>query len=262
VQNAGLLFVSLKAADPVADDRSYMAIKANIDTAALEGIDVLEVTLNSLEIELNQAASPTDPGLEALDWTTSVNLNPTQWTEDGAIAAADYDLLAATNGDGEAPAETDTQIDLDEGVFRLFADAEIVVADFIYVAGQIAVEKRDSVPVREIGATESFNASVLSLGIADAAVFAGVGGELFDPDAYDPLDPAAEDSGATGVVLTIDALGLVIVKENPVPLAEGETPPVTPPFLKSYFAMKASGSAALVGLDNIVLGGTLNVAIN
>jgi hypothetical protein len=257
VASAELVFASITSSDPILDARGYFGLKANIDTATLEGVDVIAATLNNGALELNSAATKGSlTPLTVLDWNQSVNLDSTEWDAATVIDTASYDVLSAINGNGIVAPETDTVLDMTRDGVALYADATIIINDFIYARGEASLVSEQNVAARTLDNATSFNTTVLRLGLANVAVFAGNGVPDYLTDAetgrVTGVDPA---SNVTGVTLNVSSLGVLLVKESP------SVPGATTP-LRSWYAIKASGDAALLGVDGLVLSGTLNVTVN
>jgi len=257
VASAELVFASITSANPVLDARGYFGLKANIDTATLEGVKVIDATLNNGTLELNTAAIKGSlTPLSVLDWNQAVNLDSTEWTTQAAIDAATYDVLSATNVNGFVAPDTDTVLDMTRDGVALYADATIIINDFIYARGEASLVSELNVAARTLDDATTFNTSVLRLGLANVAVFAGNGVPDYLTDAgsgrVTGVDPA---SNVTGVTLNVNSLGVLLVKESPT------VPAATTP-LRSWYAIKASGDAALLGVEGLELSGTLNVAVN
>ncbi|MBT8143978.1 MAG: hypothetical protein KJO55_04710, partial [Gammaproteobacteria bacterium] len=140
---------------------------------------------------------------------------------------------------------------------RLFVGGDFMVSidNFIYVSGSVALERKELF-AKTVGSTSSTKMSVLAFGAQSVRAFVGVGetdtlveGELDDVDTL--------NQNAIGVHLMLDEFALVLMKPvTPV------TEPATDPSTKSYFSLKASGGAELVGVDAVQLAGTLNLSVN
>jgi hypothetical protein len=95
--------------------------------------------------------------------------------------------------------------------------------------------------------------TVVTLGANDAVEVNGATyGDRNDEGTVGTVDvgeTAELNAGALGVSMTIDEMALVLMK------------PVATSTL-SYYALKASGSAELIGVDDVTLSGRLNISIN
>jgi len=130
---------------------------------------------------------------------------------------------------------------MDQSGFSLFAAATIEIEGFVYIQGDITLTKTDKVAAREVGSTTAFEASVLSVGVANAVVFAGIGtpaiDETTDGDGNVTSRRVDADSDATGVALSLDSMGLHIVKEMAADPATAD-----PTQLRSWMVVKATGA--------------------
>ncbi|SFS22515.1 LEPR-XLL domain-containing protein, partial [Yoonia litorea] len=247
VETAEVVFASLKAADPLTDGRGYSTLKAEIAGASLTGIDPITVDLDALVLELNSAKNALVPTatVDVLDWGNSINLDPTAWAS-GDTGITGQDTFDAISADGDTPDGTlRPLIDSSINGFKVFADATIVVSEFVFITGKVAISQQNGIAAREVGSTAAFTTSVLSIGISDAVVFAGVG--------WADGDTLATTEG-TGIGLTVDSLGLFIVKEV------NAAKPVTE--LRKWTSLKASGGAELIGVDDVILKGDLDLVVN
>ncbi|KKN12844.1 hypothetical protein LCGC14_1012390, partial [marine sediment metagenome] len=255
VASADLLFASITSSNPTLDTRGYFGLKANIDTATLVGVPGIVATLNNAKLEMNSAASKgsTAP-LDVLDWTRAVNFTSTEWSAAVAINTDTYDVFSATNI-YQAPIPTNvTVLDLTRDGIALYGDATIIVKDFIHIRGEATLISEQNVVARTLTNAATFNTSVLKLGLANVVVFAGTSAPSYLTDATGRATAVDPNSNATGIALTVDSLGLMMVKEAPTTTTTAE--------LRSWYAIKARGSAELIGVDNLVMRGTLNVAVN
>ena len=108
------------------------------------------------------------------------------------------------------------------------------IADFVHVSGSFAMEKGDDIFITREGEATTRKVTLMRIGISGGTVFAGVG--------------TAADG--VGVSLTNVSLGLALMKDAP---GVGTN---------TYTALKATGTATLVGVDALVLTGTLQVELN
>ena len=129
------------------------------------------------------------------------------------------------------------------------------IEGFVYVSGTMALQKR-TIFARTVGSSVSTEMSVLAIGAYNLRVFAGVGDADSD-DNFEVDEVGTLQDNAIGVSLGVQDLALLLMK--PLPDTTGMTPV---PSTKSYFALKATGSADLIGVEGVSLGGTLTIEIN
>ena len=122
-------------------------------------------------------------------------------------------------------------------LLEIAGTADIAIGTFVFVHGSFVFETGGDVFVTPSGTTQTVHVSLLEIGIGDASVFAGVGAS------------DASGAGGIGVSLSHVTLGLALMKE-----IGGSG--------RSYYAVSASGGAALVGVPGITLNGTVQVQVN
>ena len=239
----GYLALAMIKSSNLADDRSYMAITASLSGAELLGIPGLVIKATELRLEINKASSATNPNLAALNWNTAVDLDASAPT-----FGADPVEIEFTN----APISV-LPVTYNGTFLRLMADVTINIADFIYITGTIAVERKDlAAKVGTLPGTTTM--TTLSIGASDVVAFVGVATDLNDDDVIDETEATAAN-GALGLSLGIPELALVLMK--PV------DPTGTNPSTKSYFALNATGTASLVGLEDVLaISGSLTLQVN
>ncbi len=122
-------------------------------------------------------------------------------------------------------------------LLEIAGTADIGIGSFVFVHGSFVFETGGDVFVTPSGTTQTVHVSLLEIGVGDASVFAGVGAS------------DASGAGGIGVSLSHVTLGLALMKE-----IGGSG--------RSYYALSASGGAALVGVPGITLSGTVQVQVN
>jgi hypothetical protein len=196
-------------------------------------------------------ASMTAKGLPA-DFTLSVmNLN----VQDN-IAAADnsqmnWNALASQAGNVLGLANTPVASLTNNVAFEVAGEMMISILSYVYVSGAFTLERRKMNAQTSSSSSTSTSMSVLSFGANNLRAFIGTApvGSVFNANGGINDDSTLQANNALGVSLTISNLALALMK----PVAAST---------KSYFALKASGSAALIGVDNVTLAGQLNVSVN
>ncbi|KPK35956.1 MAG: hypothetical protein AMJ65_16940, partial [Phycisphaerae bacterium SG8_4] len=218
------LDLAIVGENPEVGIRSWVGVAASIDSMEVHGLpDDFYMSVNDVKLLYNIAA---DDG-SRIDWDS--------------VTQAD---IAAT-----ALANLSSEVEL-----RVTGTLMISIQHFVYVSGSIAVERR-KLFVKTVGSTTSTEVSVLSFGATDVTAFVGVGDDDLDGDGKVDDDAVSNlQSNGLGVSLSIFDLALVLMK--PV-VSEG-----APASTKSYFALKASGGAQLVGIGSVSLAGRLNISIN
>ncbi len=99
--------------------------------------------------------------------------------------------------------------------------------------------------VTPVGGGMPIQVNALEIGASNVNVFVGTGGPYFNPDGT----LASNSDGALGLALSNISLGLALL----TPTAGGST---------TYYALDASGSAQLVGINGLTLMGSLAVEVN
>ena len=146
---------------------------------------------------------------------------------------------------------------------ELFVAGHLLISidGFVYVAGAVTLEKRElQVKTTDTTVAGTQTVSALIIGAKNVKAFVGVGGPYYvdldglDNDGDTVIDEPGEIDpvGAMGVTLELKELALVLMK----------TMPANPVDALSYTAVRASGAAAIVGIDDFVLNGQLDVAMN
>ena len=207
--------------------KKWMGIAAGLDLMTFTGLDpsVFSLRLMNMKLWMNMPAADTTK----IDWTYL------------ADQSADWAL------DGTALAELDNTVE-----FLFFGSFFLNISSFVWVSGTIALQKQELF-AKPIGSTESVKMSVLSIGMYELRVFAGIGNADSDGD-YMVDDVEDLEVNATGVALSVEKMALVLMK----PVVAPEATPST----KKYFSLKGTGTADLVGIDGVTLSGRLTIEIN
>jgi hypothetical protein len=249
VQSGTLGLAILQAAAPAAgapaatiDRRSWLTVSSRINGAGFEGIPGLTLVAHTLQLEINRSSGTPAPP-RVLDWGGAL-----RFADSGAFG----DDLVLTG-----PTGTTVTLGLAGPVLRIAADATLRLEGFVVVDGRFAFEQGPVLEAPIAGTTTRQRVTVMTVGVSDANVFAGIG----DPDSNgDGRFTAADDptaTGAVGVALQDVQVALGLFKPE-APAGPGPAPAAT----KSWLALKASGLAKLVGIDEVRLEGFLTVEVN
>ena len=222
-----------------------MAVVADLAGGEL-ALGPLNLTAHQLQVRMNSASGGAIPP-KPLDWAHALRF--------GATTGAFEDTLVLKIDDADAGVEI-TRPELKGPLLKVAGSVTITFGDFLRVEGSFAFEKGADEFVTLKGATTTTKVTVLKIGISNARVFAGLGPP--DSNGDDVWD--GEDD-AIGIVLNDVNLALALMSTAPPTAAPGTTPPPAPP-VKKYMALKASGSAALVGIDGFELEGAINIELN
>ena len=236
--SSGSLALATIAPDPVrhaGDTRKFMAVRATLSGASLDGIDGITAIAQRLELEINQA-SPVSPTTRALDWANDVDLDPA-----GAFSAS-----------GGVPVGG-SRIELDGTLLRVKGAVALTIQSFVHVSGEFVFEKGATRAITTVGSTTTTQVSVLKVGASNVKAFVGLNGPYWVVQPNGTV--VAQPGEAMGLVIENFELGLALMK--PV-VATGQ-----PASTKSYFALKAGGSARLVGFGDVLqLSATMAVEVN
>ena len=180
-------------------------------------------------VELNGASFSGVPGAFSLEVPLlKVKINQ---ASGGAVppAALDWSKVNAT-----LPGDIAT---LKGKLLLATGSVNIKIADFVEVSGEFAFEKGDDIFITRAGVGEtSRKVSLIRIGINAGTLFAGIN--------------ATNPNERVGLLLSDVSLGLALMKDAP---GVGTT---------SYTALIASGTAQLVGVDELNIFGTLRVELN
>ena len=120
------------------------------------------------------------------------------------------------------------------------------LADFVWASASFALTQ-ETLLVTPVGSTTSVSVTALEIGLANGNLFAGAGNPDSNGNGHFDGGDDPGSVGAVGVSFQNLSLGLVSAKT-----ATGAT----------YFALRARGTGALVGIDGFDIGGTLEVQMN
>lgn len=140
-------------------------------------------------------------------------------------------------------------------LLRVSGYVSISIADFLHVSGQFAFSKSGApLTVKVAGSTTTKQVNVLTIGASDVNAFVGVGGPYFKDSNNDGIideNDTPQADGAMGFVLRNLDFALALFK------------PTATTDASSYYAIKASGGAEVVGIDGITIrANVLGVEIN
>ena len=210
------------------DDVNYMALKADVASAGLVGIDGLTAEVSSLSVVVNKTSSLTAPN-SVLDFV------------DTADNTTDTNAATVSIATGPDSADVILDIDGDEGVLlAVMTNLTLDVFGFVQLDGSLAFKKATgSFIVTDAGthtSTALNNVSYLEVGGHVTSAFAGVGSIGFELTGVD-----------FGILMVGDTKGTVATTDD-----------------VNYMALKADvGSAGLVGIDGLTAEVTsLSVVVN
>ena len=290
IEGGTIFIASLKAKKPAlgstdpADPRTWSAISSNITGARLAGLpEDFVLVADELEIQINQASGGTTPP-DPLNWDADLDIDGNGvFGEDAEdVGTPDEDLKdSLIRGEGADA----VAIDFDGKLLRVAGTLHLRIADFVYATGSFAIEKGDPIFVTPAGAEEQVEVSLLRVGISNANVFVGMGipdsdgdgdfdaddviGDTNGDGVYNPTGATADVNGdgtddepddpeafdSIGVALQDVNLALALMRQEPATVGG-------PPGPLSFTALKASGTAQLLGIPSVTLKGKLNVEFN
>ena len=254
--DSGTLFVATLKAKPAApgattpaDPRTWTAIAANLTGAQLVGLpEDFVFVADTIQLKINQAAggaTPPDP----LDWGAALDIDGDGVFGEDAEDDDPQDALIRGEGVDEV------EIDFAGRILLVAGAVRIRIADFVYVAGQFALEKGDPILVTPVGSATQVEVTLLRVGVSEANVFVGMG----VPDSNgDGIFDGTDDLGAVdsiGIALTDTSLAIALMRQTPA------TPGGTPGPL-SFTALKVTSTATLLGVPAVSLSGTITVQVN
>ncbi|MDX6411751.1 MAG: hypothetical protein QOE91_1267, partial [Gaiellaceae bacterium] len=143
--NTGTVAIAVLRPAAATDTRKWTAISSNISGATLTGVPGINLTAQSLRIEISQASLGATP----LNWAT-------------AIGGAPLHVGSVT-------------LDFSGSLLRLEATATLEIGQFVYASGTFVFEKGDDLFVTPAGAAATVRVSLLKIGVSGGTVFAGVG---------------------------------------------------------------------------------------
>jgi ClpP class serine protease len=210
-----------------AGGKKWVGVAASIDSLGVTGLpDAFTLKIKDLEFFYNVAAS----NGSRMDWK--------------ALAANSTDGFNLGLG---ALALMDNSVE-----FRVAGSVMVAIENFVYVSGSVALQRKELF-VKTVGSATTTKMSILTLGASGLRAFVGIGDA--DSDNDDLVDDDATlAQNAIGVVVGIDDLAIVLAK----PVVAFGAPPST----VSYFALSGGGSASLIGVDGVEIGGRVQISIN
>ena len=221
----GMVMVSASGSEGAAGV-SYMALKADVESASFVGIEGLTATVSSLSVEINNTSDTTTSPNKVLDFHDS---------EDNGD---DGDASSFTISTGAASDAVILDLDGDEGVLIAVETAiELDLFGFFSVEGEFAFKKSSAtVRVGSGDTAETVAVDVLTVGASGVDAFAGVNGGSDD---------------ALGLALSDANFALALISDKTTPA-------------RKWTAVKADvGSVAFVGIDAItVAAADISVNIN
>ena len=245
--DSGTLFVATLKAKPAApgattpaDPRTWTAIAANLTGAQLVGLpEDFVFVADTIQLKINQAAggaTPPDP----LDWGAALDIDGDGVFGEDAEDDDPQDALIRGEGVDEV------EIDFAGRILLVAGAVRIRIADFVYVAGQFALEKGDPILVTPVGSATQVEVTLLRVGVSEANVFVGMGVPDSNGDGiFDGTDDlSAVDS--IGIALTDTSLAIALMRQTPA------TPGGTPGPL-SFTALKVTSTATLLGVPAVSL---------
>ncbi|MFS6827009.1 DUF4347 domain-containing protein [Cyanobium sp. ATX-6F1] len=209
--------------------RSWLGLAGSLESMAPVGLpDGITIEVNNLKVLFNGPDSSTAP--ERIDWQ--------------ALAEQDDDLFGIDDT-GLAELSSGTSL-------SIAGDLLVSVDNAITISGSVALEQRE-LALDLDGDFQAESYSALTLGAKNLQAFVGTGPADSDDDQQVDSNTELEANGALGVAIRVDELALALIA--PVPTAGV-------PSTRSYFSLKASGNAALIGVEGITLSGSVAVEVN
>src|SRR6185295_9063360 len=141
--------------------------------------------------------------------------------------------------------------DVTQDITQIAGNLKLRIGTFVYVSGGFSLIKTDDFVTRA-GDTTTTHVSLLKLGINGGMVFAGIGNPDTNGDGFFTAADNIATSGAVGISLTNVTLGLALMSDVP---ASG-------PSTQTFMALRAKGTASLVGISGIDVVGSLEVDYN
>ncbi|HMJ89761.1 MAG TPA: hypothetical protein VK530_08085, partial [Candidatus Acidoferrum sp.] len=224
------------SAAPIPSTKSYMALTGS-GGAELVGIDGLTLA-GQINISMNSAkdsANPTNtPPVPVIDFAASAAINPDSYGSSEGLK-----VLTGTN-----TATDFTVIDFSTSFLEVSGSVRLTISEFVHLSGDFAFSKSDEPETVTLSNGTTKQLTVMTIGASNVNAFVGVGGPYFvdsnDDGVIDSNDTPQSD-GAMGVVLSDLEFGLALLK--PTSLTDKS----------SYYALKASGGAEIVGVDGLTI---------
>ncbi|MDD2604023.1 MAG: hypothetical protein PHF66_04320, partial [Desulfobacteraceae bacterium] len=204
------------------DLRSWTSLRAGIGEASFVGVEGLTISVSDFWVNINKGGGKTATGA-ANDTVAHFKSVPlVVATGDGNDLALNFDGMKGT-------------------LLQASGALTLGIEDFA-IAGGFAIERSVH---NEVRSGRTIQVSKLLIGAAGVEIFLGAGEEPYDN----------ED---TGVLVEDVKFGLALYKEMDVTNPNAATPVGT----GSKMALAASGGARLLGIDGLVLSGTLGLRKN
>ena len=215
---------------PPAVIKSYTALRA-VGSVKLLGIEGLTIAAEQLTVEVNIANGP--------------------------VGTKPVDFTRLAGGGLEVPTGTGTPVVLLDYAAELIQASGFVtltIDQFVHVSGSFAFKKGGAPQTVTLSDTTTVNnVSIMTIGASmgsDVNAFVGIGGPYFQDSngdgVIDETDEVLADE-AMGIALSDLEFGLALMKE---------LPPVggpVPASLRSFYALRASGSVELVGIEGLTV---------
>ncbi len=221
------------------DNRVWIAVDGSIQTVSLGLGGNITASASNVTININQASGAYVTGgkstpATALDWTTL----PGEPIDPGANLPNPVPLPLVGNLFTTAS-------------LQVQATVVLAIENYVYISGSVSFTKTGPIFVTPAGGEAAISVNAIEIGASNVYAFVGTGGPywIMNPDGSVSAPTAAQSAGALGLALSNINLGLAFLS----PTAAGGT---------SYYALSASGTAALVGVSGLKLSGTLGVQVN
>jgi hypothetical protein len=246
IDDAQLGLAYIKSAGE-SDSRSYLGLRGQVDDVSFAGISAVDISLNSLMIEISQASGAKGAlEAEALDWTTALDLNnnltfgEVDDTNDDGVYEVSDDLLDPGLDLDPALTGQELAIDFTGELLQVRGFMTLQMSEFVFVTGSFAFSKGEPIYVTTAGSTTSIQVSMMTAGASNVYAFAGIGGPYWvDSDGNGQIaSDEFEAEGALGVALSEAYFGMAIMS----PVAGGGP---------NYYALKAGGTVKLIGIAGL-----------
>jgi hypothetical protein len=240
----GIDDLAIVLAKPVAvgSTKSYFAMSGS-GSAALIGVDSVAIA-GRVAISINKGKDGA-ANAAAIDFAASATANPDAW-------GGSEGLKVATGSAADQFVVVDFA---DSNLLKVAGYVTVSVAEFLHLNGQFAFSQSGTPQTVKVagGATKQVN--VMTIGARDINAFVGIGGPYFvDSNGDGIIDTAdtPQSDGAMGFVLRNVEFALALFK--PTNVAADHS---------SYYAIRSSGGAEVVGIDGITIrANSLGVDIN
>ncbi|MGZ6715887.1 MAG: hypothetical protein ACXVFG_14140, partial [Gaiellaceae bacterium] len=228
--NGGSIAIAAITPTATTDPRRWLAVKGTDLSATLNLGSFATAVADHVSVMVNRFSGT---GATALNWDTSLDLNnDTTFGDSLSVNGTPFD-------------------DVTQEVTQIAGNLKLRIGTFVYVSGGFSLIKTDTF-VTLAGATTTTHVSLLEIGIHGGTVFAGIGNPDTSGDGFFDSADNITTSGAVGISLTNVTLGLALMSD--IPTSGAST--------KNFMALRASGTASLVGITGIDVVGTLEVDYN